>query len=177
MRARGTPVALSREEATTTARVPARAGVGFKPPHFEDILETGREIGFFEIHAENYMGAGGPPHARLERLRRDHALSIHGVGLSLAGREPLDKEHLGRFKNLVQHYEPGLVSEHLAWSGHNGAFLNDLLPFPYTADTLQNIASHVAQVQEALRTRILIEMGIPFTDLSLRDRLDLLIFR
>ncbi len=139
------------------ARLLARAGVGFKPRHFQEILRSAREIGFFEVHAENYMGAGGPPHARLERLRRDYPLSIHGVGLSLGGREPLDAEHLGRFKSLVRRYEPGLVSEHLAWSRRDGAFLNDLLPLPYTADTLENMAAHVAQVQEALGARILIE--------------------
>lgn len=144
----------SREAAPA---VPARAGVGFKPVHFEDILGSPREIGFFEIHAENYMGAGGPPHARLERLRRDYPLSIYGVGLSLGGREPLDAEHLSRLKRLVRRYQPGLVSEHLAWSGHAGAFLNDLLPFPYTTNSLRTVSARVAEVQDALGAPILIE--------------------
>ncbi|MFD1704288.1 DUF692 domain-containing protein [Methylopila henanensis] len=138
-------------------RLPALPGVGFKPEHFDDILADRPFDGFFEVHAENYMGAGGPPHARLGRLRRDHALSLHGVGLSIGGADPLDREHLARLKALCDRYEPESFSEHLAWSTHAGAFLNDLLPLPYTAETLDRVVAHVEQTQDALGRRMLLE--------------------
>src|SRR5262249_41658134 len=95
------------------------AGTSFKPAHLGAILDEGRQRGFFEVHAENYMGAGGPPHRALEALRRDHPLSLHGVCMSIGGPEPPDKAHLVRFRTLVERYEPALVSEHLAWSTHD----------------------------------------------------------
>jgi uncharacterized protein (UPF0276 family) len=139
------------------ARVPFRAGVGLKAAHYQTILETHPDIGFFEVHAENYMGAGGPPHRFLEAIRADYPLSVHGVGLSIGSSEPLDREHLLRLKRVVARYEPGLVSEHLAWSMHNGRFLNDLLPLPYTRSTLACVCAHVDEVQSTLRQPIAIE--------------------
>jgi uncharacterized protein (UPF0276 family) len=136
--------------------LPRAAGVGFKPEHFASLVEAGF-AGFLEVHAENYMGAGGPPHAMLSALRRDHALSVHGVGLSIGGAEPLDRAHLARLKALCDRYEPESFSEHLAWSTHEGAFLNDLLPLPYTDDTLARVAAHVDETQEALCRRMLLE--------------------
>jgi uncharacterized protein len=109
------------------------------------------------VHAENYMGAGGPPHALLRRVRELFPLSLHGVGLSIGGTGPLCKEHLRRLKGLIDRYEPALFSEHLAWSSHGGAFLNDLLPVPYNTETLAHICNHIDQVQETLRTRMLLE--------------------
>ena len=103
------------------------------------------------------MGAGGPPHRFLEVIRADYALSVHGVGLSIGSSQALDREHLARLKRVVARYEPGLVSEHLAWSTHNGMFLSDLLPLPYTRDTLARVCAHVDEVQAALRRTILIE--------------------
>jgi len=143
--------------ARRSAPLNARAGVGFKSQHFDDILQSPGGVGFFEIHAENFMGAGGPPHARLERLRRDYPLSIHGVSLSLGGQEPLDLAHVDRLKALVDRYEPDLVSEHLAWSSHNGAYLNDLLPLPYTASALRRVGDRVSELQDRLNRRVLIE--------------------
>jgi uncharacterized protein len=140
----------------TPNALPATSGVGFKPEHFEAILEQGFG-GFLEVHAENYMGAGGPPHAMLRRLREDHALSIHGVGLSIGGAGPLDRTHLARLKTLCDRYEPESFSEHLAWSTHDGAFLNDLLPLPYTAETLKRVIAHVDETQAALGRRMLLE--------------------
>lgn len=137
--------------------LPAVPGVGFKPEHFADILADRPFAGFFEVHAENYMGAGGPPHAQLGRLRRDHALSVHGVGLSIGGAEPLDGDHLARLRTLCDRYEPESFSEHLAWSTHEGAFLNDLLPLPYTQETLARVVAHVDETQEALGRRMLLE--------------------
>ncbi len=137
--------------------LPARSGLGFKPQHFDQIISEPQPVGFFEIHAENYMGAGGPPHARLARLREDYALSIHGVGLSIGSPEPLDEAHLARLKMLCDRYEPHSFSEHLAWSSHDGAYLNDLLPLPYTKETLSRVADHVDRVQEVLGRRMLLE--------------------
>jgi uncharacterized protein len=132
-------------------------GVGFKPEHFEAILETRPELGFFEVHAENYMGAGGPPHRRLDAIRELYPLSLHGVGLSIGSPGPLDKAHLERLAAVARRFEPALVSEHLAWSTHEGAFFNDLLPLPYTRDTLARVAEHVDEVQTALKRPMLLE--------------------
>jgi uncharacterized protein (UPF0276 family) len=137
--------------------LPASPGVGFKPQHFGAILEGEQPIGFVEVHAENYMGAGGPPHAMLRALRERYALSIHGVGLSIGSAAPLDTAHLARLKALCDRYEPQSFSEHLAWSSHGEVYLNDLLPLPYTPETLDRIASHVDQVQETLRREMLLE--------------------
>jgi uncharacterized protein (UPF0276 family) len=133
------------------------AGAGLKPEHAEDILEGARRVDFFEIHAENYMGAGGPPHRLLQRIRADYPLSIHGVGLSIGGAAPLDRAHLARLKRLVETYEPALFSEHLAWSTHDGVFLNDLLPLPYNDISLAHVCDHVSEVQDTLRMPMLLE--------------------
>ncbi len=137
--------------------LPPHAGTGFKPQHFAQIAALPLPGSFFEVHAENYMGAGGPPHAMLERLRADHALSIHGVGLSIGGDEPLDKAHLQRLKALCARYQPESFSEHLAWSSHGGEFFADLLPLPYTPDSLARIADHIDRVQEVLGRQMLLE--------------------
>jgi uncharacterized protein (UPF0276 family) len=138
-------------------RLPARAGIGFKPQHFDAILADDAPIGFVEIHAENYMGAGGAPHAQLRRLCERFELSVHGVGLSIGSARPLDREHLARVKALCERYRPASFSEHLAWSTHGESFLNDLLPLPYTAETLGHVAAHVDEVQNALGRQMLLE--------------------
>jgi uncharacterized protein len=131
------------------------------------ILADGKRDRFFEVHAENYMGAGGPPHAALNQIRRDYPVSLHGVCMSIGGPQPLAKAHLERFKALVDRYEPALVSEHLAWSTHDTTYFNDLLPLPYTAATVTRVADHIDQVQEALGRRILLEN--PSTYLVFRE--------
>jgi len=142
---------------STISNLPARAGVGFKPAHFRDILAAPQPLGFFEIHAENYMGAGGPPHAQLGALRERYALSVHGVGLSIGSMEPLNRDHLMRLKMLCERYAPESFSEHLAWSSHNDVYLNDLLPLPYTQQTLARVAEHIDEVQTALGRQMLLE--------------------
>jgi len=139
------------------SELPRRAGVGFKPEHFSAIDAESQPIGFFEVHAENYMGAGGPPHAQLGRLRQDYALSIHGVGLSIGSMQPLDGEHLARLKIVCDRYEPESFSEHLAWSSHDTTFLNDLLPLPYTEATLKQVCAHIDEVQTLLGRQMLLE--------------------
>jgi uncharacterized protein (UPF0276 family) len=137
--------------------LPAMPGVGFKPEHFAAIRKDAAGIGFFEIHAENYLGAGGLPHAQLSAIRSDHPLSIHGVGLSIGGARGLDKDHLDRVRLLCDRYEPDSFSEHLAWSSHGAEYLNDLLPLPYTDETLTLVCDHVDAVQFVLKRRMLLE--------------------
>lgn len=137
--------------------LPATAGVGFKPEHFADLRAAPHKVGFFEVHAENYMGAGGLPHAQLTALRADYPLSLHGVGLSIGGARPLDADHLARLRGLIDRYQPASFSEHLAWSSHDEGCLNDLLPLPYTPETLALVCAHVDQVQTALGCRMLLE--------------------
>jgi uncharacterized protein (UPF0276 family) len=138
-------------------KLPIKAGLGLKPEHFHDLLASPSGVGFLEIHAENYMVDGGPYHAWLERLCAQYPLSVHGVGLSIGGETAPDTNHLTRLKKLLNRYSPALFSEHLAWSGHNGVFLNDLLPLPYTSDTLSRVCRHIDQVQSFLGRRMLIE--------------------
>jgi uncharacterized protein len=138
------------------------AGTGLKPEHAQDIFEqdifeSGRAVDFFEIHAENYMGAGGPPHHLLRRIASDYPLSVHGVGLSIGGAGPLDRDHLARLKKLIGGYRPAMFSEHLAWSSHDGVYFNDLLPLPYNAATLDCVVRHIDEVQHTLDTRMLLE--------------------
>lgn len=149
-------------------RIGGLAGTSFKHEHLSSILaDDERDGGFFEVHAENYMGAGGPPHAALTRIREDHPVSLHGVCMSIGGPQPLDKAHLGRFATLVARYEPRLVSEHLAWSTHSTTYYNDLLPLPYTEATLQRVAEHIDEVQEVIRRPLLLEN--PSTYLLFRE--------
>jgi uncharacterized protein (UPF0276 family) len=137
--------------------LPARAGLGLKPEHYDAILSGEPDVGFFEVHAENYMGAGGPPHRWLEAISARYPLSLHGVGLSIGAERPLDPAHLARLRRLIDRYRPASFSEHLAWSTHDSGFLNDLLPLPYTPLTLERVIEHVDQTQQALGSRMLLE--------------------
>jgi len=135
-------------------------GVGFKPAHLTSILSGppgAAGLGFFEVHAENYMVAGGLFLAHLDALRRDHALSIHGVGLSIGGEEALDQAHLHRLQTLLNRFEPRWFSEHLAWSSHGGEYFNDLLPLPYDLRTLDRVCNHIDELQQRLRRQVLLE--------------------
>ncbi|AZQ66240.1 DUF692 domain-containing protein [Silicimonas algicola] len=138
-------------------RLPQAPGVGYKPQHFAQILENPGAVSWLEIHAENYMGDGGRPIAQLRHLAERFPVSVHGVGLSIGGEGGLDADHLGRLKRLIGWLEPASFSEHLAWSSHDSAFLNDLLPLPYTAATLNCVSDHVDEVQDALGRRMLLE--------------------
>ncbi|MFU1476490.1 DUF692 domain-containing protein [Roseovarius sp. C7] len=138
-------------------RLPPLPGVGYKPQHFSDILADATPVGWLEIHAENYMGAGGRPLAQLRHLSARFPISVHGVGLSIGGEAPLDPDHLARLKHLCDWLNPASFSEHLAWSTHDSAFLNDLLPLPYTDATLRRVADHIDQLQDTVGRRILLE--------------------
>ncbi|MEI8325094.1 MAG: DUF692 domain-containing protein [Betaproteobacteria bacterium] len=137
--------------------LPRCGGVGLKPQHFLEVLEHEPDIGFFEIHAENYMVAGGPFHHYLGKIRERYPLSIHGVGLSIGGETPLDLQHLDRLSALIARYQPQSFSEHLAWASHGDVFFNDLLPAPFNERTLELVCEHIDQVQTHLRCRMLLE--------------------
>ena len=147
--------------------IPLRAGVGLKAEHYEVILRSRPDIGWFEVHAENYMGEGGPPHHFLEAIREHYPISLHGVGLSIGAHGPLDQDHLKRLKALNERYRPGLFSEHLAWSTHEGVYVNDLLPVPYTEESAARVSDHVKEVQDVVGRRMLLEN--PSTYLTFDD--------
>lgn len=146
--------------------LPARAGIGLKPMHFQAILEQKPDLGFVEIHAENYLVEGGPYHYYLQQIYQQYSLSIHGVGLSIGGWEPLDKAHLQRLKILLERYPPASFSEHLAWSSHQGIFFNDLLPLAYTDASLQRVCEHIDQVQQHLGRQMLLENPATYVESS-----------
>ncbi len=149
--------------------LPTRAGVGLKSCHFAEIVESAPDTGFFEIHAENYLVDGGPFHHYLTRIRECYPLSVHGVALSIGADAPLDLAHLNALKQLLDRYQPQSFSEHLAWSTHGDIFLNDLLPLPYTASTLQRVCAHIDQVQTHLQRRMLLENPATYIEFAESD--------
>jgi uncharacterized protein (UPF0276 family) len=136
--------------------VPAAAGIGLRFQHHQAVLETRPDVAWLEVDTENYMG-GGTPLAYLEAIRRDYPLSLHGIGLSLGSAGEPDTKHLTRIRNVMERFEPGLVSEHLSWSIVGGTYLADLLPLPLTEEALDVVCRHVDQTQAFLQRRILIE--------------------
>lgn len=147
--------------------LPIGIGLGLKVQHVDQILRDRPALAFFEVHAENYMVAGGPFHQHLGAIREGYALSLHGVGLSLGGEQAPDPVHLVRLRELLGRYQPEQFSEHLAWCSHGPSWFNDLLPLAYTPQTLQRICDHIDQTQNALGRRMLIEN--PSTYLGFRD--------
>jgi uncharacterized protein len=156
----------------TRSGLPARPGVGYKPQHFADLLADAGPVSWLEIHAENYMGDGGRPLAQLRHLAERFPISVHGVGLSIGGEARPDRDHLARLKHLCDWLNPASFSEHLAWSTHEGAYLNDLLPLPYTPETLARVADHIDEVQDVLGRRMLLENPstyLAFTDTAMGE--------
>lgn len=146
--------------------IPVSAGVGLKPEHFDIILDSRPNVGWFEIHAENYMSGGGARHHYLAKIRDNYPLSVHGVGLSLGSAEGVCDKHLGAMKQLIDRYQPGLVSEHLAWSRWHSTVLNDLLPVPYTQQSLEVFSRNIDHTQTALQQQILIENPSSYFELK-----------
>ena len=139
------------------ADLPAQAGLGFKPRHFEALLADATPPAFVEVHAENYMGDGGLPHAQLRALHARMPISVHGVGLSIGGASAPDDAHLDRLARLLERHQPESFSEHLAWSTHDGRFYNDLLPLRYDEATLRRVCAHLDRVQTRLGRQVLLE--------------------
>ncbi len=146
--------------------LPPGVGIGLKSGHIQEILDTAPALGFFEVHAENYFVDGGPFHHFLTRVRERYPLSIHGVGLSIGAEAKLDTAHLDALARLLDRYAPQSFSEHLAWSTHGDVFLNDLLPLPYTAATLQRVCDHIDQVQTRLQRRLLLENPATYVEFT-----------
>ena len=146
-----------RDDTPPLTTLPDAPGVGFKFSHFDGLMTDPGPVRWIEVHAENYMGDGGRPHAQLRALQEKFALSVHGVGLSIGGEGPLDTDHLARVKTLCDRTQPASFSEHLAWSTHGMEYLNDLLPLPYTEGTLARVTAHINQVQDVLGRQMLLE--------------------
>ena len=183
---------------TRAMDIPARAGIGLRAPHFEDVLMQLPDVAWFEAHSENYFGftnnfindvshgltadidshlhnsingnasdgAVGIPLHYLEQVRGHYPVSLHGVGLSLGSSDPLNKRHLKKLKQLIHRIEPGLVSEHLSWSSVDGQYFNDLLPLPYTEESLNHMVDRVSETQEILGRQILIENASSYLEFA-----------
>ena len=152
--------------AARALQLPARAGLGLKSAHYQAILDSTADVGFFEVHAENYMVAGGPFHHYLGLLRERYALSLHGVGLSIGAAAPLDEAHLQRLAVLIERYQPQAFSEHLAWSSHDQVFFHDLLPVAYDAATLARVCEHIDRVQSRLQRQMLLENPATYVEFA-----------
>ena len=140
-----------------TRPIPAAAGVGLRAPHIQRVLDERPRVPWFEVHSENFFGAGGGALDVLERVRADYPLSLHGVGLSLGSADTFDDKHLAQLHALVQRYEPGLVSDHICWGAIDGTHFNDLLPLPFTREALDLMVARVQQVQDTLGREFLVE--------------------
>ncbi len=141
----------------TKSNLPPTASVGLKLEHCNDILNQAPPLNWFEVHPENYMCAGGPPHHYLSRIRERYDLSLHGVGLSIGGHERPSQPHMARLKRLIEKYQPKSFSEHLAWSSHEMGYFNDLLPLPLTEETCSIVKEHIDEIQQTLDHQLLLE--------------------
>lgn len=137
--------------------LPRAAGLGLRSPHVAQVLASHPDVAWFEVHSENYFADGGPAIRALERIRERYPLSVHGVGLSLGGTDPIDRDHLGKLRRLIERVAPALVSEHACWSTFGARHFNDLLPLPYTPEALDQLCARVAEVQDALGREIAVE--------------------
>ena len=132
-------------------------GLGLRTTHYEAILETRPAVDWFEVISENFMVPGGRPLHNLDRIRRDYAMAMHGVSLSIGSTAPLDRDYLRDLKKLVARIEPALVSDHLCWTGIGGKNLHDLMPMAYTEEAVDHVAARVCEVQDFLGRQILLE--------------------
>jgi uncharacterized protein (UPF0276 family) len=137
--------------------MPVQAGIGLRALHHLQVLSESPPVAWFEAHTENYFADGGAHVEVLARIRANYPLSLHGVGLSLGSTDALDTRHLDGVRRAVTRFEPALVSEHLSWISAAGRFANDLLPLPYTEESLRHVSERIAQVQNSLGRQILIE--------------------
>ena len=132
-------------------------GIGLRAQHYEQVMNTCPKIGWFEVHSENYFSQGGRPLDYLEKIRRNYPISLHGVGLSIGSADGIQKAHLLKLKNLITTFSPCLVSEHLSWSAAGGFHFNDLLPLPYTEESLKMLTDRINHVQNTVNRQVLIE--------------------
>lgn len=163
-------VKQSQAEDTQSSRFASLTGISLKPTYYQTILSDLPAVGFFEVHAENYLNQGGPAAHFLRLIREHYPVTVHGVGLSIGGEMPLDQQHLNRVVQLVNDIQPEVFSEHLAWSTHDNTFLNDLLPVAYNQATLDRVCEHIDQLQTALQRRVLIENPSTYFEFNNSDR-------
>jgi uncharacterized protein (UPF0276 family) len=136
--------------------MPTASGVGLRLPHLTDVVATRPSAAWFEIHPENFLANAHAAELLID-IARDYPVSVHSVGVSIGSASGIDRPHLARVRALVDRIDPIFVSGHLAWSTHAGEYLNDLLPLPYTRETLRIVAAHVDEVQDALGREYLVE--------------------
>lgn len=144
-------------------------GVGLKPQHYKDIFETKPDLGWFEIHPENYMCAGGPPHRYLTAIRQEYDVSLHSVGTSLGSVTHPEKRQLDALKTLIERYEPFLVSDHVSWSRGPAHYHTDLLPLPYSHEALDILTRNVDLMQDYLGRQILLENPSTYLEFAHQD--------
>lgn len=142
-------------------------GIGLRHPHHQYVLQNNPDVHWFEVHSENFFAKGGAALNFLKNIRENYPLSLHGVGLSLGSSQDVDKNHLNSLKNLIEFIDPFLVSDHISWSNINDRVLNDLLPIPYTQESLEVLCKNIEQTQDFLKREILVEN--PSTYLSFKN--------
>ena len=151
----------------STNPIPANAiGIGLRGEHYQEVSTGSPKVDWFEVHSENYFGQGGIAHTCLSKVRDSYPLSFHGVGLSIGSTDSLNQVHLARLKELIDQYQPALVSEHLSWSSVEGIYLHDLLPLPMTSEVIQHLVNRIQQIQEYLGQRILVENASSYLEFT-----------
>ena len=132
-------------------------GLGLRVDHYETILNSEPAVDWFEIISENYLVPGGKPLNYLDRIRERYPLVMHGVSMSIGSTDPLNRDYLKQLKELARRIEPAWISDHLCWTGVHGTNLHDLLPLPYTEETIDHVAARIREVQDFLGRQMLIE--------------------
>ena len=141
-------------------------GIGLRGDHFEQAVNGPHPIDWFEVHTENYFGRGGKPHHYLTKIRQDYPVSFHGVALSIGSTDPLSDSHLKNISELIDRYQPMLVSDHLTWSSIGGTYLHDLLPLPFTKEAADHVVGRIEAIQDTLRQQILIENASTYLEFN-----------
>lgn len=152
--------------------LPKRAGIGLRHQHYQDLLNIKPDVGFLEVHPENYFSEGGASHYYLKQARENYPISLHGVGLSLGSYEEPDVQHMKSIKRLVELYDPAMVSEHISWNTTGSVYLNDLLPLPYTEEALQVLARNVGIFQDYLGCQVLLENPSAYLKYNIENTMD-----
>jgi uncharacterized protein (UPF0276 family) len=132
-------------------------GLGLRTAHYADIVETQPEVDWFEILSENYMQTAGRPLDFLEVVAARYPVAMHGVSLSIGSTDPLDRGYLAELRSLRDRTRARWVSDHLCWTGVGGKNTHDLLPMPYTEESLRHVADRVAYVQDFLGAPLALE--------------------
>ena len=132
-------------------------GLGLRDPYYQEVLDNRPSVGWFEVHTENFINLNTYIAKLLLKVREHYPISLHGVGLSLGSSEGICNDHLQKVKNVVDKYQPFLISEHISWSAHNGKFIPDLLPLPYNEESAEVLINNIDKVQNTLGRQILVE--------------------